>query len=274
MNISLPQAIPLSFYAGRLYREVAQTWRSRAAVYLFLVLVLCWTPAFVKLHRMIEDTFDSAREKVLPQVPTVRIEKGVLRTPELKPYILQITEGGQTLRVVIDTTGRYQTLEQAQAIVLITDKMAMVRRSNNEIRSYTFSTVKDTTFGPADVSRLMNLVQHWIGPIVYPFVFIFSYLKRLVQAVLTACIGLLLIQRLGAPLSFPALFSLATVSMTPTLVVSTFLGLGDAAFPLQWLLLGFVNFGYFLFAINAATDTDADDPEPLLPFMRLANAKP
>ncbi len=259
MNYSLPQAIWLSFYSAPMYRSISQSWRARSAVYLFLVLVLCWTPGFVMMHKTITLAFDSFRARILTQIPSLTIEKGQLRTPEDKPYILDWSEAGTHLRVVIDTTGRYKTLEEAEAVVLITAKQAFVRRSLREVRTYEFSSVKDAVYDRAMVEKWVDRIEHWTPRLLYPALFLLSFLKRFIQALLVALIGILICHALEAKLNFAALFTLAIVSMTPSMVLGAALSAAGAQFPLQWLLLGLIGFGTFLFAINSATETVDDD---------------
>jgi len=258
-NYSMPQVMVLSFYSAPMYRAIARDWRARSLVYLFLVLILCWTPGFVMVQRSVERGFQRIRENTIPQIPTLSIEKGIVKTPENKPYVLEITESGQSMRIVIDASGRYKSLEDAQAIVLITDKHAMVRRSASETRTYDFTRIGDRTFGPAEAGKILDQIEKWLGPVLFPLIFLLSFVKRFLQSIITALLGLLMIRWVESDLTFPALLSLAIVSMTPTLIFSTILVAGHATFPLQWLVLGFLNFGYFLFAINAASDKNAED---------------
>lgn len=260
-NYSLPQAILFSFFSVSLYREVAEKWRARSLVYLFLVLLLCWTPGAVILHRSIERGVQNVRERVISELPALRFENGVLITPEPRAYVMEISDAGMTGRIVIDTTGKYRTLDEAHAIVLLTDKKAYVRRSSLQTNTYDFSRVKNMTFGPAEASTFLEKAQKWFPPILYPAIFILSFLKRVFQSLLTGLLGLFMIRWIKVEMGFPALFSLAVVSMTPTLIFSTVLSVGAATFPLDWLILGFVNFAYFLFAINAASDKNVDGDE-------------
>jgi len=242
-----------------MYRAVAQQWRARSAVYLFLVLVLCWTPGFVMMHKTLSLAFEGFRARVLPQIPTLAIHKGTISTPEAKPYVVDWNEAGAHLRVVIDTTGHYKTLSDADAIVLITANQAFVRRSAAEIRTYDFLRVKDAVYDQTRLRGWVDRFEKWTPRLLYPLIFILSFLKRFIQALFIALIGVMIVHAVEAKLSFSALFTLAIVSMTPSMILGGALSAADAEFPLQWLLLGLIGFGYFMFAINAATETPADD---------------
>jgi hypothetical protein len=258
---SLPQPIWMSFYSRSMYRAIAQTWRARSAAYLFITLILCWTPGLVVMHKGMQRAFDTIRAVSLPQIPTLTIDKGELKTPENRPYVISFGEGLASAKIVIDTSGNVKTLEQAQAVVLVTRTQVLMRKSAAETRLYELSAIPHYVLDQTTLARVLTQIQRWLPWVVYPLIFLLSFVKRFIQAIITALIGLLLVHMLEARLDFAALLSLAIVSMTPMMVVTTLAGLSGTKIPLEGLLVSMVGFGYFLFAINAATDTTADDSD-------------
>ncbi len=75
----------LSFFSSALYRDVARHWRGVCFGYLLLLLLLCWIPPMVKMHRGFAGFLRDDAPAVISQIPEIRIRDGLASTPEDRP---------------------------------------------------------------------------------------------------------------------------------------------------------------------------------------------
>ena len=243
-----------SFYSAALYRDV-QRWRGKALLYLAMVLLLCWTPVTIRMQLRLAGILQRAEEKVVPQMPQIQFAQGKISTPENRPYLYHFGEGAQKLGIIIDTSGRYTSLEGQDAQFLLTRNRCFIRQKTGEVREYDLSKsrTKPMVINGQVLHKIFQLVRKWALLCLFVFIFVFSFLKRLIQAFLIALIGLALAMALETDLDLGELLSLAIVSMTPAMLLETAATLTGIQFRWMWLLWGLLILGYFVFAINAAS---------------------
>jgi Protein of unknown function (DUF1189) len=256
MTYSPWTALIRSFYSAPFYRHVAKRWRPVAIAYLFFVLALCWTPTFLKMNWRITRGLQRVQAEVIPQIPVLRFENGQFTTPEAKPYILSFGSAKAPIDVIIDTTGRIKSLDGRPAFMLVTKNRLFIRQRTGEIRTYDLSKSRARPFvlSPDRIRRILGPLKYWALGALYLFIFIASFLKRLIQAFLIALCGLVLASFMKLELDLGALLSLAIVAMTPAMALETVIGLTGKYTPWLWVLWFGLISGYFLFALNAASD--------------------
>jgi hypothetical protein len=252
-----------SFYSTPLYRRV-QHWRGLALFYLAMVLVLCWTPLFIKAQVALNHLVDRVESGVVPQIPTIHFAYGQITTPENRPYIFRFGEGLKKMVVILDTSGHYSSLDAQEAQILFTRDKCFVRQKTGDVRTYDLSKsrAKPMVIDQAFLHKVLTFFRRWSCIAIYPVVLVLSFLKRLMQAFFMALFGLALVSSFDVKLDVGELLSLGIVSMTPAMILQTLATGTGVHVPLSWLLWGLLIAGYFIFAINAASDKTLETEVP------------
>jgi len=253
----------LSFFSARLYRDVAIQWKGVGFLYLLLLLAICWIPVMVDLHTSLSDFVDNEAPKIVTQVPTLTIVDGEASIEEPQPYYITDPDTGDPL-VIIDTTDQITSLHDTDAIALITKTQAEFRKSKFETRTFRFDEIKNFTVDQATINRWLDKIKTITAPALYPLAVAGSFVYRIVQMLIYALVGMLFASCCGSTRSYASLLRLATVAVTPCILVSTILGLANVHVPIAglWYLLGAL--AYLFFGVRAASrvvnEQATDDP--------------
>lgn len=247
----------LSWFSPGLYRSVAAHWRAKAAVYLIVLLTLLAVPNLLKMHAAFTAGMRMLREAAATQIPTITIMKGEVHTPEARAYEIRLRPSAAPA-IVIDTTGKTTMFNKVGPSILVTKNQVFIRKSAAETRIYNLSGVNYFQINEERVNRWLDRFQKWFPLLFFPLVLGSWYLIRFSAALLLAILGVALVAWLESDVKLPALLSLAIVSMTPSLMLQSILGAAVGHFRFQGLVYLGCTVGYFLFAINAATDKTED----------------
>ena len=242
----------LSFFSKDLYRDVGLYWKGLNFTYLLLLLAICWIPTMIKAHIAFSNFIDNDAPAVVEQVPEITIIDGEVSIKEPQPYYIKEPESGDIL-AIIDTAGTINSLEDPNAICLLTKTNIMWRQSQFEIRTMDLSEVENFVLDSDRIMGWLHITEKLIAITIYPFALLGSYFYRIVQALLYAAIGLLFASWCKATLSYAALLRLAIVAVTPCIIVGTVLGLVGVPLPsLVYLLIALL---YLFFAVKANSQT-------------------
>ena len=253
------RALALSFFSADLYRDAAANWRGFALGYLAFLLGIAWLITVAVLHQRFRSWCENEAPAIVAQIPPLSLKDGELSADVEQPYFLADETSGEMI-VVIDTTGAITTLEQAGARVLLTKTEAIVERNPQEIRVYRFNAIGDFALDQAKVQGWLAWLANWLGFVLFPFALAGSYLYRVVQIVVYAGIGLLFARILQVPLSYPAAASVATLSITPPVLLSTAAQLTQARIPLPWLFWFLMAMSYLFFGVYSNRSPDQRSP--------------
>ncbi len=244
------RAITMSFYSADLYRDVASHWGLFSFFYLGLLLGLCWLLATIQIHSRFSTWIEEEAPKVVDQIPTLTFVQGELRVDVEQPYRIVDPETSQSL-AVIDTTGQITSLDEDDAVVLLTRTQAFVRRNPQETRIYQFSELDGWVIDSNRVHGWLETIGNWFGFVFYPFALMFSFAYRTIQVLIYAVIGFFMSRILSVELSYSSLISLAIVAITAPLVLGTAFQLSEYRLPLSWLAWFFLAMVYLFFAVRA-----------------------
>lgn len=243
-------ALYMSFYSASLYRDVKTNWRGIAFLHLFLLLAICWIPIMFKLQSHLNRFIDEDAPKIIRQIPDITVSDGAVSTREKIPYYIKDPETGEPL-MIIDTTGEITSIEDYEAVVLLTKTQLIVKRNAIETRTFDLSQVKSFSVNQQTLFGWAETVKEWLIIVLYPFALFFSYLYRLVQALIYAAIGMLLAKIFHAKLRYQELLSLSLITLTPVIIANTVYNYLDIRIPLWWFLSFILAMGYLSFAIKA-----------------------
>ena len=240
----------LSFFSKELYRDVGLNWKGVGFGYLLLLLAICSVPRMFKLQMALTDFINKEAPPLIEQVPKITITKGEVSVDEPQPYYIRDPDSNDVL-VIIDTTGTTQSLDNTDALVLVTKTKLIHRQSEVESRAYDLSQVEKFVLDKDRITSWLNTARKLLVPIFYPLVVLGSFLFRIVQALIYAAIGLLFALWCKVKLSYAAMLRLAVVAVTPCIIVRTVLELSSARLPMAGLWFFLLAMGYLFFGVKA-----------------------
>lgn len=240
----------MSFYSKALYQDVGRNWKKVSILYLFLLLSVCSIPIVFRVHSAVSDYLQHEAPKIVKQVPVITISKGAASVDEEMPYIIKDPESGAPL-IIIDTTGKTDSLKGSDAVILLTKTKLFFRRSARDTRTLDLSEIDTLTIDQARVYDWIETFLDYFIFVFYPFALLFSFLFRLVEALIFGAIGMLFARNMKVPLRYQATLSLAIVSMTPAIILDTLYNYGDINIPFWWIINFLIVVGYLFFAVKA-----------------------
>lgn len=245
------QAIFLSFFSRDLYRDVAQNWNGNVIWYLLTVIAIMWGALMFPLQNSINQHSRVTIEKVMPQFPTIKIENGKVITPEKRPYAIKDPED-QDVIVMIDTSGKYKTLESANTDILVTEtEMLYKNDKTDQVEVHTIPSSIQISIVPEIIKEKMIGFAGFAWLLLLPFLILCSAIYRLLQALIYAVFGKIFALTAGVNLRYGELYKLTLVAITPTIVVSTIFCWIDYQAPFLWCFYFILSMGYLIFAILA-----------------------
>ncbi len=240
----------LSFFSRALYRDVALHWKGTVFAYLLLLLAICWIPSMTEFHSGLADFVDDEAPSVVEQVPRITIVDGEASIDAPEPYYIKDPESDEIL-VIIDTTGAINSLDDREAMVLMTRTKVIFQESKRQSRTFRFAEVDEFTLDQAKIMRWLNTAKKFLVLAVYPLVVLGSFLFRIIQVLIYAAIGMLFALWCKEKLSYVAMLRLAIIAVTPCIVVETVLGAAKLHPPIGvWYFL--VTLGYLGFGVKAS----------------------
>ena len=241
----------LSFFSRDLYIDVGLKWKGTGFGYLLLLLVVCWLPMMVKIHRGMSNFIDNEAPPFIEQFPTITFDNGRASIDQPQPYYIKAPDSNDVL-AIIDTTGEIQSLDNTDAQILMTRTQVIYRESEAVTKTLELSQIeghhvldKDTIYGFLGIFKVL------FTPFIFVFLIVGSFLYRIIQALIYGAIGLLFASWCKARLSYTALLRLAVVAVTPCIIVNTVLESTGVNLPLAYLWYFLAALGYLLFGVNA-----------------------
>ncbi len=237
----------LSFFSKELYIDVGLYWKGVNFLYLLLLLAICGIPAMIKVHLGAADFVNNEAPALVNQVPEITITDGQVSIKEIQPYYIKDPDSNEPL-AIIDTTGQIESLEDSNAICLLTKTKIMWQKSEVETETYDLSNIKAFAVDSERITGWLHIGRKFVAVVIYPFALLGSYVYRIVQVLIYAAIGLLFASFFKTTLSYAALLRLAVVAVTPCIIVGAILGLADASVPAFLYLVAAL--GYLFFAVK------------------------
>jgi hypothetical protein len=205
-----------------------------------------------KIHRGLTAFIDEKSPKFISQVPKITIEKGQVSIDEPQPYYIREPDSNKVF-AIIDTTGQIQSLDDANAFVLLTKNKMFSRQSATEVRMYDLSQVKHFVLEQSMLVRWLDIFKKLLVPVLYPFALGWAFTFRIIQSLIYAAIGLAFAGWLKVKLSYEALIRLAVTAVTPAIIVRTVLETASVKipYPALWFFLAAMLF--LLYGIKACS---------------------
>jgi Protein of unknown function (DUF1189) len=210
----------MAFYSRELYRDVAKNWGGSVFLYLFILLALCWIPNLGKLKSDFSSYMHYEMPKLISQIPQITVKDGVVSVDADMPYTITDPSSGKPF-AILDTTGSTQSLDDREAVILLTRDKLILKKDKNETREYSMAEVKEALINQDVINNWLESFNKWFFVIIYPFALLFSYAFRLLQVLLYAAIGIMYDRSLKAGLGYSGLLRVAAVAITPAVILNT-----------------------------------------------------
>ena len=250
----------LSFYSEDFYRDVGRAWKGVGLVYLLVLLALAWLPAMAQIHSAVGRFRDELARDYLPRFPKITITKGKVSVDPPGPHIFKEPKSGKPF-FIIDTAAKATDYpDTLGAAVIVTESQVITRNARNrETRIHDLSKVDGISFGPDDVRRWLDLFRMAYIPLAFPIVLLFSWSYRWSLAMLYAAIALLFGPEIKA-LGYWTLVRVASVAMTPVVVLDAAVSAAGVKVPMWSLFCLAIALGYLWYGAKAAASANVQSP--------------
>ena len=245
------EAMYKSFYSKALYRDVAVNWGGYTILYLLTLLALSWIVGTWQIQSSLNLAFKKYSFEVFSQIPVVTIKDGKVSTPQPRPYAIYEPRS-KDVAVMIDTTGKYRTLQDANASVLITETQVLYAGKKNEMRTYTIPSNYNRVITPVGIySFISKFIGYLWIPIFLSCLFV-SFVYRIIQVYLYGLIGKLFNYFYGGTdLTYIQMTQIAMIAVTPAIVLTTLNDWFNFHYPYQLLLYFILSLLYMFYGIVA-----------------------
>jgi len=254
---SIIHAPLMSFYSKPLYRDVALSWRGSGLGYLFVLLAFCWIPMMIVFQTAFLKFSSWDVPAIARQLPQIVIANGNVSVTGDQPRYIRYPDS-QEILAIVDTTGQIQSLDNTKAAILLTKNKFMVKNGKVETRTFDLSQVPNFVLDEDRIMQWVNTARMYLVLVLYPVCLLASFVYRTVQVLFYAAIGVIFASAYKKNLSFPAILRLATVAVTPPIVISLVLTILGFSLLLEMTPFYFVMaMAYLFFGIQAATTQEA-----------------
>jgi hypothetical protein len=238
----------MSFFSKDLYRDVSANWKGYSFAYLFSLLAICLIPGVLSIHAELSSFLSEQAPKIISQMPTITISKGLASVDRPQPYVIKDEKTGSPV-IILDTTGQITTLKETKASVLLT-RNAIIFRSDGEERTLDLTGLDDMTINRVKLYEMIDSLDSWFAVLLYPIALLFSFAYHVLQVLVYAGVGLMYAKSLKAPLEYANLIRLSTVAITPAVLIGAMLVLGGLSIPAWWVFSFLFSLGYLFFGVK------------------------
>ncbi len=249
-QFSLLKAPYHSLVSRELYVDVARRWGANTLGYLLLVVAVLWIPFLFQARAGWSEFMAVEAPFFTEQIPPITIDHGRVTVDAEQPWLIRspIPDG---VVAIIDTSGRFTSLEGTAARVLVTDTQVIVRKNDTETRIFDLSGIEAFHLDAQRVEHWLQVAGTWGLLLLYPAVVLAAFCYHLVQALLYALLGLLIAGFLKCRLGYSAVLRVAIVALTPALLLKTVLSTVGVELPFAGFLYFLVAMGYLAFGLAA-----------------------
>ena len=247
---SLLHAPLLSFFSKDLYKDVGQNWKGIAALYLLLLLAFCWIFETWAVNIKVSQFIANETPPFIEQIPEITIRDGNVSINEPEPYFIYDPKTKEVI-AIIDTTGQYDSLENTEAYLLLTNNKLIGRESETETRVYDLSHIDNFFLDQVAINTFVSIFESYFPFVFYVLAVIFSFIFRLVLVLMYGAIGLLFSRVANVRLDYQTLMRLAVIASTPVIILDTVLEVSNITIPFFWLISFVIAMFYLYFGVRA-----------------------
>jgi hypothetical protein len=206
-----------AFYAGDLYKTIAQRWQVRRAfLYLLLLVVVTQLPLVgysqFRLNRFLAEYAD-----LIPQIPNFRVQEQVMSKDGPEPCVLK---HGGVATVIVDPGGTRESLTASDAKVLLNSSAVLIKRENGRIMEHRIPAGLDLQINRQFVEKWLPLA-HWFWLALVVVMLPVTYLFFCLKALFYGWVGTFMAKRHLAQPSFEKVLILTIICLTPVAMLDT-----------------------------------------------------
>lgn len=247
---SIWQAIPMSFYSRKLYRDVARNWGGTAFLYLLLIVALSMAVCTYLTQVYLNQMYVKVTDTFVAQIPVMTVKDGKISTPEKRPYLIKDANNKEVV-AIIDTTGKYKSLEKSKTPLLITETEIISQPKDNQVRIDKIPENVNFVFAPVVVNEYIKGTFGFAWIFIFPLYVLLMYLYRVIQALIYAVFGRLFGVLVGADISYAQTLFIAMVSITPVIVLLTIKWIANIEVPNVGIWAFVIAMGYLFHGVLA-----------------------
>ena len=249
-------AFPMSFFSAALYRDVAHRWRGIGLCYLTILMLLGCLPLMYQIHLGLQEFLQNEAPKFFEQVPAFSINNGELSVDAEQPYSITDPDTGEVL-IVIDTTGRHTSLDDVEALGLVTKSKLIFQKDGGRSETFNLSEIDDISIDAGQLQEYTEIFAKGFGVVAVVSSYIASWMYRFFQMILFAVVALLFVKPAGS-IKFAAMLRIAAVAITPTVAACALTDLCHIPTPAWywWPFCLALLIVYFWFGVSSRRDAE------------------
>jgi hypothetical protein len=249
----------MSFYSSDLYRDIGLNWKGIGFGYLFLILAVCLLPDKVQLQIGLSSFLQDDAPGIVSQIPVMTITKGAASFDAPQPHTITAPKTGKVL-AILDSTGKYTSLDKTDALALITKNNVIVRTKDkagvDEIKTYSFEDVNEFKMDRQRLNDWIDMAGKFLVPAYYALMLLVSFLLKMTQLLIFGAIGLFIASWVKVSLRYAAALRLSAAAITPSLIIETVSGLFRIPVPMGDTLSILLAMWFLYFGIKAVSQQD------------------
>jgi len=240
----------MSFYSKDLYRDVAQNWKNYAFLYLLFLLALSSVIKTVKIHYDLSYFLTKHAPEFISQFPAVTFSNGRASIEADEPYYIKDPDSGEDI-IIIDTTGQINSLNDTNAVMLLTETKLIIKKSDRQTQVFALSEIEDFRLDHDVIYGWIRIVQKWLAVVLFPFLVLGSFVYRLVQVFIYGIIGMLFASILKTDIEFQSLISITIMAITPVVILDTLMVPPGISAVLWRFVCFLISLGFLFYGIKA-----------------------
>ncbi|OGT09951.1 MAG: hypothetical protein A2X77_01525 [Gammaproteobacteria bacterium GWE2_42_36] len=218
------KAIIFSFFSSALYRHAAKAWRWKGFLYLLTVLACLWAIIALVGTYFITNTLDQHIAYMAPQVPTMTIEGGILKSQSKSP--VRITLPNKETFAIIDAGNQIKDFSHEQALLLVQRDNYQVKYED-KIQIYQYSKDSKVMINASDIGQIIAHMKVKIISMLFVVFYlvglVFSMLWLTVVALFISAIVWVVGKIMRRALCYGGALAVSFVALTPSIILSTIL---------------------------------------------------
>ena len=239
----------MAFFSKAMYQDVGRNWKGSGLVFLFSAVALCTIPFVLTAQMAFSDLLNGEAPAIIKQMPSIRVTKGKVSIDKPEPYFVRDEKSGDTL-IIFDTTGQIRSLTGSKAALLVTRDAVIFRNNRGGTSILDLSPYDGLFLDKRLLYEAMEELENSFALIVYPIAVLLFFLFRLIEVVVLGVIVSLFTRSSGQAPAYRKYMRLASVSLTPGMVLGAALNTAGIVLPFWWLTSLPLTVGYFLFAVR------------------------
>ena len=246
------QAPFLSFWSASFYQEVGKVWGGLG--YLYLLLLTAFVGLVFSLEIQMHEVpfLQDYLDKTVDKLPEIKIENGKLSIDKPSPYSVGLpsishSESQEPMTILFDTRQKPVDIKNSSSPILVTSDTVFFK-DRVQTRQYDLSKIDHFALNKTEAKEKIGLLK-WLGLLAFVIYLVISFLVCVFQTIIYGLMGKLMAGQ--SQLGFATLIRLATVAMTPVILLNLIFKLTSVCVPFWWLISIVITLGYLYYAVDA-----------------------